>query len=86
MTQAIVVPYCEDQNEPSVPFNSLIQLPEDPGERDLKLKQLFLKFHEDDEDIELDEVEVEPGGEYGDFDVHHKYSDYHLYITKVEEN
>jgi hypothetical protein len=80
MARAIVLPYTEEQNEPSAPYSKLLVLPDDKLERTLKLKQLFSESFE----IDIEEVEVKPGGDYGDYDVTDN-DDYHLFVTIVEE-
>jgi hypothetical protein len=80
MTKAIVLPYTEEQNEPSAPYSKLLVLPDDEQQRNVVLKSLFSESYE----VDVDEVEVRPGGEYGDFDVTDD-SEYHLYITIIQE-
>ena len=77
MARAILMPYTEEQNEPSTPSCKLLALPEEEQEL---LKKLFSESYE----VDVDEVEVRPGGEYGDYDVTDD-SEYHLYITIIQE-
>lgn len=80
MARAILMPYTEEQNEPSTPSSKLLTLPDDEQERNAVLRNLFSESYE----VDVDEVEVRPGGDYGDFDVTDD-SEYHLYITIIQE-
>ena len=80
MAKAIVLPYTEEQNETSAPYSKLLVLPDDEQDRNAVLKSLFSESFE----IDIEEVEVKPGGDYGDYDVTDN-DEYHLFVTIVEE-
>lgn len=77
--QAIAIPYCVDQHEPSRPIKHLIEVDDGPG-RDAMLKQLFIETVYDG--ATLEEITVREGEEwdYGDIVVA-AHEDFFLFIT-----
>jgi hypothetical protein len=90
MTQAIALPYCEYQNEPSRPLPMIIDIPDDKRVRDQMLTDLFHDHVMELYDLEtLEQVEFlqiidDPEFGYGDITVCTDGGVY-LYITYIKE-
>lgn len=82
--KAILIPYCEEQNEPSRPLPKVFDLPGTIKPREKVLKDLFIKHIMDD--IEPKEIKVKAGNgyDYGDIVVSHN-SGCHLFVTFIKE-
>jgi hypothetical protein len=87
--KAIILDYRCGQNEPSTPFKQIFVLPDDEGERDRALAQLWYEtFIGKDDDLDeedqkdLADVAVAAGDEYGDLIVG---EDDYLLVTFLEE-
>lgn len=80
MRQAIALPYCSGQGEPSRPVKQLVNVPDNVAERDAMLKQLFVETVYDG--VTVDKVDVCPcdADDYGDLVVEAR-GGYYLYIT-----
>lgn len=65
---AILVPYCVDQNQPSKPLSFLVDIPDDEQQRYTLLRALF-KEHVYDELEDDAEVIIRETEEYGDLSV-----------------
>lgn len=89
MRKAIGIPYCCNQNEPSVPLKKLIDIPDDIQQRNKLLLQLFNEHVCDMSDLDDDEKEevriTESSKGYGDIIVSYG-DDVFLYVTFIEED
>lgn len=83
MKRAIAIPYCVDQNEPSIPVKQVLELPDDVTARNELLKDIFI---ERVCDVERDDLTVKKGkrNDYGDLVVVYGDGDMFLYVTFVE--
>ncbi len=84
MRKAIILPYAVDQNEPSRPISTLVDIPDDEQARDELLNRLFVEYVLDsDDDLELI---INDGNEnsYGDIIVSYADSIF-MYVTFVTE-
>ena len=80
--QAILLPYCCDQNGPSVPLKFIVDIPDDVTARDKLLRELFIAHvmcEADAVDVDIDDT----AGGYGDIVL--SYNDVFLYVTYIEE-
>jgi hypothetical protein len=82
MKQAICLPYCVDQNEPSKPLKQIISIPDNVVDRDKLLKSLFIEHVCE---VDGDDIEVIDGNEndYGDVIVCYG-DDMFVYVTFIE--
>ena len=80
--QAILLPYCVDQNEPSTPLKFIFNVPDDVVERDKLLRALFIEHVCDD--VEEADIHIsEPDEGYGDVVVSWD-DDMFLFLTYIE--
>lgn len=83
MKKAICLPYCCDQNEPSIPLKQIVTLPDNVAKRNKLLKKLFVEHVCD---AELKELTVRKGkpDDYGDLFV--SYGDeVYMFVTFIKE-
>jgi hypothetical protein len=89
--KAILLPYCVDQNEPSIPLRFVIVIPDDVEERDVLLRKLFIDhvcgedcFDVDSIKKEIDIIET-PNDGYGDIAVECNSLGLFLFVTYLDE-
>lgn len=87
MKKAILIPYSCYQNEPSVPFNNIYDIPDDIEHRDKMLIDLFLQRVSNDEDNPEEYrkgVYVTNKSRYGDLHVTDRSGDCYLFVTFIK--
>jgi len=78
--KAIAIPYACYQNEPSIPINRIIDVPEDPKQLKTLLRNLMLERVCDDEDI-VNSCELDYNSHYGDIEFGD--GDIFIYLTYI---
>ena len=75
--KVIIVPYVEDQNEPSIP-NFVDNFKKDKKGQLTQLMNLFVEHFDLDPDYVEDEMQISYDSEYGDIDF--QVHDMHLFV------